>query len=149
MFTVTETVSIDRSVEDVFDFLSDGRNRPRWDTTVISEELTSAEPVGVGSTLHTRMRAFAREVDFDWRVTAFDRPDRMSVVSTDGPMPTSLVFEFTAVGDACGVSATIQGEPDGMMRMVEPLISGAVRSTLAEGLARAKALLESGAERGR
>ena len=143
MFTVTETVSIDRSVQDVFDFLSDPGNRPRWDTTVISEELTSPEPVGVGSTIHTRMRAFTREVDFDWRVTQFDPPTRMAVVSTAGLMPTSLRFEFAAAGDGCDVTATIEGEPDGMMRLVEPLIAGGVRSTLAEGLERAKNLLEA------
>lgn len=146
MFTVTETVSIDRSVRDVFDFLSDARNRSRWDSTVISEELTSPAPVGVGSTIHTRMRAFTREVDFDWRVTAFDAPSRMAVVSTAGLMPTSLMFAFAAVGAGCRVSATIEGEPDGMMRVVEPLIAAAVRSTLADGLQRAKALLEEPAD---
>lgn len=143
MFTVTETVSIDRSVQEVFDFLSDPGNRSRWDATVISEELTSPDPVGVGSTIHTRMRAFTREVDFDWRVTQFDAPNRMAVVSTEGLMATSLTFAFAAVGGGCVVTATIEGEPDGLMRMVEPLIAGGVRATLAEGLERAKALLEA------
>jgi uncharacterized protein YndB with AHSA1/START domain len=143
MFTVTETVSIDRSVQDVFDFLSDASNRSRWDTTVISEELTSPEPVGAGSTIHTRMRAFTREVDFDWRVTQFDAPTRMAVVSTAGLMQTSLTFEFTAVDNGCDVCATIEGEPEGLLRAVEPLIAGGVRSTLADGLQRAKNLLEA------
>lgn len=142
MFTVTETVSIARPLQEVFDFLTDGRNRPQWDTTVISEELTSVGPVGVGSTIHTRMRAVGREVDFDWRVTRFDPPARMGVVSTEGLMPTSLLLEFAAVGAGCDVSATIEAEPEGLMRLVEPMIAGAVRSTLATGLARAKALLE-------
>jgi hypothetical protein len=147
MFTVTETVSIARSVEEVFDFLTDGHNRPHWDATVISEELTSAGPVGVGSTIHTRMRAVGREVDFDWRVTRFERPRRMGVVSTEGLMPTSLLFEFAAIGTGCVVSATIEGEPEGMMGLVEPVIAAAVRSTLATGLSRAKALLEEGSVR--
>lgn len=144
MFTVTETVSIRRSPQGVFDYLTDGRNRPQWDTTVISEELTSAGPVGVGSTIHTRMRAVGRDVDFAWRVTQFDSPTRMGVVSTEGLMPTSLLLEFAAVGAGCDVSATIEAEPEGMMRLVEPMISGSVRSTLATGLARAKVLLEGG-----
>lgn len=144
MFTVTETVSIQRSPQEVFEYLTNGRNRPQWDTTVISEELTSAGPVGVGSTIHTRMRAVGREVDFDWRVTHFDSPTRMGVVSTEGLMATSLLFEFAAVGDGCDVSATIEAEPEGMMRLVEPMIAGSVRSTLATGLARAKVLLEDG-----
>jgi hypothetical protein len=143
MFIVTETVSIDRSVQEVFDFLSDPGNRSRWDATVISEELTSPDPVGVGSTIHTRMRAFTREVDFDWRVTQFDAPNRMAVVSTAGLMPTALMFEFAGLGAGCDVTATIEGEPEGLLRAVEPLIAAGVRSTLADGLQRAKALLEA------
>ena len=146
MFTVAETVSIARSPQDVFDFLTDGRNRSQWDTTVISEEVTSEGPVGVGSTIHTRMLAMGREVDFDWRVTAFEAPTRMSIVSTAGMLPTSLTFEFSPSGESCIATATIQGDPPGMLRFVEPMIAGGVRSTLATGLARAKAVLESPAE---
>lgn len=142
MFTVTEAVSIARSAEDVFDYLTDVRNRPQWDTMVISEEFTSPEPVGVGSTIHSRLRAMGREIDFEWQVTQFDPPTRMAIVSTAGPLPTSLIFEFAAVGAACDALATVEGSPPGMMQIVEPLIAEAVRSTLAAGLARAKVLLE-------
>ena len=84
-----------------------------------------------------------REVEFDWRVTQFDPPSRMAVASTAGLMSTSLTFDVTAVGAGCDVSATIAGEPEGMMQLVEPLIAQGVRSTLAAGLARAKTLLET------
>ncbi len=143
MFTVTETVSIARSAQDAFDFFTDVSNRPKWDSTVISEELTSPAPVAVGSTIHTRMRAMGREVEFDWRVTQFDEPSRMAVASTAGLMSTSLTFDVTAVGAGCDVNATIAGEPEGMMQLVEPLIAQGVRSTLASGLARAKTMLET------
>ena len=142
MFTVTESVLIARSAEDVFDFFTDGRNRPRWDDTVVFERLTSPEPVGVGSTIHTRMRTMGRESDFDWRVTEFDRPTRMGVVSTAGMFPTSLLFAFRTAEGGCRASATIGGEPKGMLRIVEPMIAESVRSTISTGLLRAKALLE-------
>lgn len=143
MFAVTEKVSILRPTTEVFDFLTDGRNRPKWDPTVISEELTSPPPIGVGSTIHTRMRAMSREVDFDWRVTDFDAPTRMAIISTAGILSTTLILELVTVGDDTEVTATIEGAPTGLMRIVEPLIADSVRSTLAVGLARAKALLEA------
>lgn len=142
MFTVTESVSIARSPDDVFDFFTDGRNRPRWDTTVIFEKLTSPEPVGVGSTIHTRMRMLGRETDFDWRVREFDRPRRMAIISTAGMFPTGLLLDFSPVGEGCRAIATIEGRPAGMLRMVEPMIAESVRSTLSAGLQRATALLE-------
>jgi hypothetical protein len=143
MFTVIESALIDRAPEDVFAYLTDGRNRPQWDAAVISERLTSPEPVGVGSTIHTRMRTMGRETEFDWVVTEFAPPTRMAIASTSGIMQTRSSFEFASVGDACRVSATIEGSPEGMLRMVEPLIAESVRSSLAEGLARAQAALEA------
>ena len=143
MFTVIETVSIARPLREVFEFLTDGANRSQWDATVISEEVTSEGPVGVGSTIHTRMRAMGREVDFHWMVTAFEPPTRMAIVSTEGMLPTSTTLDFAASGAGCIATATIEGDPPGMLRIVEPMIAGGVRSTLADGLARAKAMLES------
>jgi uncharacterized protein YndB with AHSA1/START domain len=142
MYTVTEAVTIARSPEEVFDYLTDGRNRPEWDVTVISERLTSPEPVRAGSTIHTRMRMMGREVDFDWRVIEFEPPLRMAIVSTAGLLPTSLTIDFSTSGSLCHVRATIDGRPTGMLRIVEPMIVETVRSTLADGLARARALLE-------
>lgn len=143
MFTVTESVTVARPPEDVFAFFIDGENRPRWDSTVVFERLTSPGPVGVGSTIHTRMRTMGRESDFEWRVTEFTQPTRMAIVSTAGLFPTSLLFSFAERGGGCHASATIDGSPTGMLRLAEPMIVESVRSTLATGLQRARALLES------
>ncbi|MCK6079542.1 SRPBCC family protein [Microbacterium sp. EYE_5] len=140
MFTVTESVRIDRRVDEVFDFFTEGR--ARWDESVISEELTSPPPVGVGSTLHTRMRAMGREVDFDWRVTAYETGSRMAVTSTSGIMATSSDLQFADAGGGTLVAVRIDAEPTGMMRLAEPMIAESIRSTLASSLGRAKRMLE-------
>jgi hypothetical protein len=88
------------------------------------------------------MRMMGREVDFDWRVVEFEPPLRMAIVSTAGLLSTSLTMEFSTRGSLCHVRATIDGRPTGMLRIVEPMIAETVRSTLADGLARARALLE-------
>ncbi|WP_109211324.1 MULTISPECIES: SRPBCC family protein [Microbacterium] len=142
MFTITETIRIERPVQEVFDFLTDARSRSRWDESVVFEELTSPPPVGVGTTIHSRLRAMGRESDFHWRVMQFNPPARMATVSTSGPVPTTLVLDFTASGNDCDVRATIEVTPEGLMRFVEPMIGEMVRTNLATGLDRAKALLE-------
>ena len=58
MFTRKVSVRISRPLDEVFTYVADARNRPQWDESVRhSEELTSPEPIGVGSTIHTRMRS--------------------------------------------------------------------------------------------
>lgn len=144
MFTVTETVRIDRPIEDVFAFVADSRNRSLWDTTVISERLTSPGPLTVGSTLHSRLKAMGRDVDFDWRVTHFDPPTRMRITSTAGPLPTTFTLDVSKSGALSELRATIDASPGGLIRLVEPMVADAARTNLSAGLRRLKGLLEAG-----
>lgn len=142
MFTVAESVTIDRPVDEVFAFVTEGR--ARWDESVISEELTSPPPVGVGSTLHTRMRAVGREFAFDWRVTGYEPGTRMAITSTSGVMATSSELTFADANGATLVRVRIGAEPTGVMRLAQAMIAGEVRSTLTASLAKAKRVLEQG-----
>lgn len=143
MFTITEVVTVDRPIDEVFAFVGDARNRPQWDASVISESLTSPEPIGVGSTIHTRMKTYGRVVEFDWRVQRFDPPTGMTVVSTSGPMATTLHFALSETDTGCILRASIDAKPTGMMAFAEPMIAASVRSNLSTGLARLKVVLES------
>jgi|SRR5829696_4185077 len=143
MFYVTEVVEIARPIEEVFAFIVDARNRGRWDTSVISEEQTSPGPVGVGTTLSSVMSVMGREVAFDWRVSHFDAPRRMTIESTAGPMATGLTFTLSKASGVTRLGATLEGEPSGMMRFVEPMIADGVRANLAGGLERMRAVLEA------
>lgn len=143
MITVVETVQIAHPAEGVFAFIAEPTNRPRWDETVVSEELTSDPPLRAGSTLRSQLRAMGREVEFHWRVTAYEPPRLMSFVSTEGPLETSLLLQLAASEGATLLTATIEATPSGMMRLFEPVIGEGVRNNLATGLERMKALLEA------
>ncbi len=142
MFTMVERVEIARDAASVFAFLTDPARRAEWDRSVVSEELLTPPPVKIGSAIRTRMTVMGREIEFDWRVTAFDPPTTMAATSTSGTMPTRLRFDVADTDAGCRVTATIEASPSGMLRIVEPIVAESARSTLAAGLARAKALLE-------
>lgn len=144
MFTVTESVEIARGAASVFEFLTDPARRAEWDRSVVSERLLSPPPVQTGSAIRTRMSILGRDAEYDWRVTVFEPPAAMALVSTSGMMPTRLRFDIADTADGSRVTATIEGSPEGMLRLAEPIISETVRSTFSESLQRAKALLEAG-----
>jgi uncharacterized protein YndB with AHSA1/START domain len=143
VFAFDETIEIARTPADVFAFLTDPAHRPEWDRSVVSETLLTPPPVKVGSSIRTRMEVMGRDLEFDWRVREFDPPHVMSAVSDSGSLPTTLRFVFSATETGCRVQARIEGRPTGMLALVEPIVSGVARSTLADGLARAKRLLEA------
>jgi carbon monoxide dehydrogenase subunit G len=144
MFTRSASVTIARPVAEVFDFISDARNRPSWDPGVESEELTSPEPIGVGSTVRTTMRSMGRELEIDWEVIEHQAPTRQTVESTSGPFPTTLVWALTEEGGSTRAEFTITGDPAGGMRLMQPLIARGTQSNLDRAFPRLKRLLETG-----
>jgi hypothetical protein len=65
VFTSRVSVHISRPRNEAFGFVADARNRPRWDESVESEELTSPEPIEVGTTVRTCMKSMGREYQYD------------------------------------------------------------------------------------
>src|SRR3954447_4825426 len=87
MFTRRVSVVIARPSEEVFAFVQDARNRPAWDESVEREELTSPEPIGVGTTVRTTLRPMEREHVYTWEVVVHRPPGHMTIESTSGPSP--------------------------------------------------------------
>jgi uncharacterized membrane protein len=143
LFTCKVEILVSRPLDEVFAFVGDVRNRPRWDESVDSEELTSPEPIGVGSTVRTRLRSMGREYQYTWEIVEHDPPNRMRVESTSGPFPTTLVFQFFDRDDKTEVQATVTGRPSGFLRLLQPMISRSTQKNLDAGYARLKRLLET------
>jgi carbon monoxide dehydrogenase subunit G len=144
VFTRRVEVFILRPLEEVFAFVDDARNRPRWDESVDSEELTSPEPIGVGTTVRTRMRSMGREYEYNWEIVEHDPPNRMTVESTSGSFPTTLGFQFKSQNDGTRVEASVTGRPTGLLRLLQPLIARTRQKNFDQGYARLKRLLETG-----
>ena len=143
MFTRQVSVVIARPRDEVFAFIEDARNRPHWDDSVDSEELTSPEPIGVGTTIRTKLRSMGREYQYDWRITEHEPPRRVTVESTSGPFPTTLVFDLGEQGAGTLVEFAVTGRPGGALRLLQPLIARNTQQNLDRGFPRLKEVLES------
>jgi hypothetical protein len=142
VFTRSVAVVIARPLDEVFAFVSDARNRPSWDDSVGSEELTSPEPIGVGSTVRTRMQSMGRDLEIDWEVVEHQPPSRQRIESTSGPFSTTLVYDLEDGPDGTAVRFSVTGCPSGLMRLMQPLIARTTQRNLDQGFARLKEVLE-------
>jgi carbon monoxide dehydrogenase subunit G len=138
----TENVLIARPPDEVFAFVADARNRPSWDESVDSEELTSPEPIAVGTTVRTRMRSMGRDYAYTWEVTRHDPPNRMIIESTTGPFPTTLDYQVEGRDGETSVEFWVTGRPAGVLRLFEPMIARTIQKDLDRGFARLKQVLE-------
>lgn len=145
--TATASIVVRRPVAEVFEFVADARNRPSWDDSVVTGELTSAEPIRQGTTVHTRLRSMGREHAYDWVVTSFEPPVGMVVTSTAGPPPTTLTYLLTDLGHATRVEFTVVGRPPGALRLLRPAIARSTQRNLDRSFGRLQQVLEARASR--
>ena len=136
-------MEVARLQDEVFEFVADARNRPRWDDSVESEELTSPEPIGVGTTVRTMLRSMGREYVYTWEVVQHQPPSRMTIESTSGPFSTTLAYQLREREGMTAVDFSVSGRPTGMLRLFEPLIARNTQRNLDRGFARLKGLLET------
>jgi carbon monoxide dehydrogenase subunit G len=143
VFTRKVAVVVARPRDEVFAFVADARNRPRWDDSVDSEELTSPEPIAVGSTLRTKLQSMGRDYVYDWEIVEHDPPDRVRIESTSGPFPTTLEWKVHEHDAGSLVEFTLTGRPSGGLRLLQPLIARNTRNNLNRSFPRLKKVLEA------
>lgn len=68
------TVTIDRPIEVVFDFLADGENDKKFSKRIIEIAKITDGPVGVGTVYRSKARDLGRTASHDNEITAFERP---------------------------------------------------------------------------
>jgi carbon monoxide dehydrogenase subunit G len=142
VFTRSVSVVIARPVDDVFAYVADARNRPQWDESVGTEELTSPEPIGVGTTVHTTLRSMGSDYEYDWEVVQHDPPERMTIESTSGPFSTTLAYAVKPRAGGSAVDFSVTGRPTGLLRLLQPLIARNTQRNLDRAFARLKQVLE-------
>jgi Polyketide cyclase / dehydrase and lipid transport len=82
--TFENTVMIGRSIEDVFVFLSNLENVPKWNYAIVETRKASEGPVGVGTVYHQGRSVPSRSQE-RLEVTAYDPPRNLDVRGQLGP----------------------------------------------------------------
>ncbi len=105
------SIEINRTIEDVFAYVSDVSTMPAWVTGVKTARMVSAE---MGKGAH-----FALEYTGGWRpyelqviVTEFDPPNTIALQTERGPFGFEGRMELEAVGDHTRVTNVIEAGPD-------------------------------------
>jgi uncharacterized membrane protein len=134
------TIRIDRPVDEVFAFLSDFENIPKWNYYVLEVRRLSESPTGIGTTYHQ-----VRKTDQqDFRIIEFE-PNHTVAVKTLPQSSPSFERRFTLYEEGDTTRIRDQWKLDtGRPALLERLARGRVQSTVAENLAKLKALLEEG-----
>ncbi|MDY7103189.1 MAG: SRPBCC family protein [Actinomycetota bacterium] len=145
MRTVEVHVDIARPAEEVFAFVADHENNPRWQRGMRTCRWTSDDPPGVGSTYEQEARFLGRPVRSTFRVSEYEPPRRIRIETVSGTFPIDVTRTISPLGpDECRVSAEIGGGPTGRLaRFAEPVLRTIVRRSVERDYRRLEVLLEA------
>ena len=145
-------IEIARPIDEVFDFVSDETNEPRYnDDMVLCEKVTPGR-IGVGTRYEAKMKTTG-PAPMTVEVTGYERPHRLeSTAHIQGTMDIRGAVTFEATAGGTLMSWEWDVEPHGFMKLLGPFITRMGSRNEERIWTRLKALLEKeplGATEGR
>ena len=141
MATFENTLVIRRPIEDVFAFLADFENIPRWNDAIVKTHKVSQGPVGVG-TIYQQVRSVPSRSEERFEVTAYNPPRQLEIRGQLGPFPSRLSYDLAAAPEGTRVTNTVELELRGPGRLLGRVAVPRVRDAVAANLRKLKELLE-------
>jgi uncharacterized protein YndB with AHSA1/START domain len=139
--TFENTVMIRRPTAEVFAFLSDFENIPKWNYAIVETHKVSQGPVGVG-TIYRQVRSVPRRSEEHFEVTVYNPPRQLEIRGQLGPFPSRLSYVLDAIPEGTRVTNAVELELRGPGRLLGPVAVPRVRDAVAANLQKLKELLE-------
>jgi hypothetical protein len=140
---IEREIVINRPIEEVFDFMADGRNEPHYNPHMLRAEQMPTGPIGRGTQFRTELTTNGRSMEMIYEITAYERPYRLAARTIKGPIDVQGTETFAPVPAGTRMRWVWEMEPHGVFKLMSPLIARGSRQNLGALLATIKRLLEA------
>jgi uncharacterized protein YndB with AHSA1/START domain len=142
--TFDSSVTIKRSLDEVFAFVTEPTNEPKWHEDVVDVKRATDGPIGAGSTFEWNMN-FIGTHRVRLKVTEFV-PGRREVIAAASSGPLMPTFAYTFERVEGGTRFTRHGDirVRGIMRLIEPVMKVIAPKHMQGLLEKLKLVMEEG-----
>ena len=138
-------ILINRPVEEVWKFISNIENMPRWDRGVLEARQTSEGPMGVGSTVQVVRQFLGRRRIGNFRV-ADVVPNRTVAIQAGGMGVRGEVrYTFEPVEGGTRMTSSAEVVFGGWLKLITPIIRPMLERDGRDDLANVKRVMEASA----
>ena len=143
MVKVEVSETIDRPVEEVWEFINDVSKISTWDTSISNVKQTSTGPIGVGSTAEFKEKTMKNTISM--RITEYEPNRKCSFEHTSGPTKGSiLTFSLEPIDGKTRLTWEHGLKFNGLYKLLGPFMSTSrIKKYMATSLANAKRILET------
>jgi uncharacterized membrane protein len=133
------SITIDRPVEQVFAFISDGMNNPKWRPSVIDIQPVPGKP----ATFKQGLKGpGGRRIDGDYQITESKQNELIKFQVIAGPARPTGTYKLETVGKSTRLTFILDFELKGLAKLMDPMIHASMRSEI-DMLSNLKAYLEN------
>lgn len=134
---------INRPIEEVFPFVSNGENLPRWRATALEVKKSFTGPLGVGSIFKGRFTFLGRSFEGNLEVIVYEPNRRYATRMVEGPFPLEAYYILDATKIGTWFTFIVEGQPGGFFRLAEPLVVSLATRSFETDLHNLKEMLEA------
>lgn len=135
-------VRIERPIEEVFAYVSDPLNLPRWNSAVQAVRKTSPGENGVASTYAMERQLPTGHALNELEIVALERPREFAIRTTSGPTPFHYRYRFSAENGETVIQLNAEFELQGAAAFLSQLARRAVKKGVDDNFATLKEILE-------
>ena len=136
------TISIDRPIKTVFDFILDGTNSPRWRPDVTDIALLPGKPLGVGAVFKQGARGPTGRIDADYEIVECRPNEWIKFQVVAGPARPVGTYKFESTAGGTSVTFVLDFQPKGLAKLMDGMITSTMRAEIGN-LSNLKSYLES------
>ncbi len=144
MIKVAVEIDLDRPASQVFAYLEDATNNPKWIPNMRSCRWTTPPPISAGSKYEQLSEFLGRKIHTNFEVTDHQPGHALTIESREGSsFPITVTRIVEARGDSCHVTEITEGDPSGFYAIASPLLKRMVVRNIRRDYANLKRILEA------
>ncbi len=122
MVRIEGEIVINRPVEEVFDFVADERNEPRYNPQMLRAEQISSGPIGLGTRFRAETATMGRTAEMTIEFTTFERPRQLASTTQMVAMDIQGTLTFDPIPEGTRMRWSWEVEPHCVFKLMTPLI---------------------------
>ncbi len=126
MPSVERTVTVEKSIDKVWTYLSDFRTTEQWDPPTVSTTRTSGDG-GVGTTYTNVSKFLGNETEVEYVVTEYVEQQRLQLAGDAGSVKLLDTITFEQNGTGTSVTYHAEMDPVGAAKLATPLLPPALK----------------------
>lgn len=144
MTKIKQSVVIDRTPDQVWDYVHDLSNDPAWQSSVLRSRQLTDGPTGIGTKIAEDRRFLGQRFKTAYEVTEYEPTTRSAIKTTSGPIPASGFHAFEPSDAGTPFTMGVEMAAHGFFKLAEPVFARMARREIRANLANLKDLLEAG-----